>query len=127
MTRLESDPRFASIGRSDWIRFAADACRIAVRDSGLDDERVGAALRALEQTELDADIATSMRERSDRLDEEAWDAEARGADDRYVVLFRRSRAASALAFALAGEPGEAIYEAAFALTQPEDLIRRLGA
>jgi hypothetical protein len=68
-----------------------------------------------------------MRELADGLDEQAWDADEAGSDDRYHALFRRSRAASALAFALSGEPGEAIYEAGFALVRPEELIERLHA
>ena len=125
LTRLESDDRFASIRHEDWFRLSPEACRIAVSESGLEDERLPEALRALERQVLDAEVAASMRKLSDSLDQEAWDAEDGGDDDRYVVLFRRSRAASALAFALTGEPGEAIFEAAVALACPEDLVRRL--
>jgi hypothetical protein len=124
LTRLEADARFASIRPEDWFRLSLDACRIAVSESGLDDERLPDALRALEREVLDAEAAASMRTLSDSLDQEAWKAEEVG-DDRCDVLFRRSRAASALAFALTGEPGEAIFEAAFALPCPGDLVRRL--
>jgi hypothetical protein len=65
-----------------------------------------------------------MRELADILDEQAWDAHEAGGDDG-EVFFRRSRAASALCFALSGEPGEAVYEAAFALPRPEQLVERL--
>ncbi len=67
-----------------------------------------------------------MRDLADRLDQEAWE-EAWDAQDRadYAVLFRRARAASALAFAHSEEPDEAIYEAAYAVGEPEDLVRKL--
>ena len=55
-----------------------------------------------------------MRGLAERLDEDAWDAQKAGDDAQHEVLFRRSRAVSSLAFALSGEPDEAIYEAAYA-------------
>ena len=64
-----------------------------------------------------------MRHLSDRLDQNAWDAH--DLHD-YEVFFRRARAVSALAFALSAEPDEAIYEAAYAVETPEDLVRQLG-
>jgi hypothetical protein len=67
-----------------------------------------------------------MRELSRKLDEAAWSAQEAGDERRYDSLFRQSRTASALAFALSNEPYEAIYEAAYAVGSPEDLIVRLG-
>jgi hypothetical protein len=66
-----------------------------------------------------------MRELSESLDEAAWDAQEAGDEARYDSLFRKSRAVSALAFALSREPDEAIYEAAYAVGTPEDLLRGL--
>jgi hypothetical protein len=71
--------------------------------------------------------ATPMRVLADRLDKDAWDAREAGDDQVYDVMFRRSRAVSALAFALSEEPEEAIYEAAHALATPDDLVRRLSS
>jgi hypothetical protein len=65
-----------------------------------------------------------MRELSESLDEAAWDAQEAGDEARYDS-FRQSRAVSALAFALSREPDEAIYEAAYAVGTPKDLLRGL--
>ena len=68
-----------------------------------------------------------MRELAGRLDEAAWGAQEAGDEARYDSLFRQARAVSALAFALSQEPDEAIYEAAYAVGTPQDLIRGLVA
>jgi hypothetical protein len=61
----------------------------------------------------DPEAAILMRGLADRFDEEAWDAREVGDEDRYELMFRLSRAVSALAFALSEEPDEANYEAAY--------------
>jgi hypothetical protein len=93
---------FASIKRDDWPRVGVNACRLAVQESGIDDELVTEALHSLELGRLDPTGAASMRGLAARFDEEAWDAQESAQQDRYQSLFRRSRAASALAFALSG-------------------------
>jgi hypothetical protein len=123
--RVESVEAFASLQRDDWPRIAVDACRLAIAASGVNDQPALDALHAVELRRADPDAAASMRSLAERLDEDAWDAQEAGDEARYEVLFRRSRAVSSLAFALSGEPDEAIYEAAYAVGTPEDLIRRL--
>ncbi len=120
--RLEQYDVFASIDRRDWPEVAIKACRLAIHASGVDDAAALAALRAVEQRKVDAEAAASMRDLTDRFDEDAWDAQDPGD---YDVLFRRARAVAALAFALSAEPDEAIYEAAHAVEMPEDLARQL--
>lgn len=123
--RVESVEAFASLQRDDWPKVAVDACRVAIAASGVDNQLALDALRAVELGEADPDAAALMRSLAERLDEDAWDAQEAGDEAQYDVLFRRSRAVSSLAFALSGKPDEAIYEAAYAVGTPEDLIRRL--
>jgi hypothetical protein len=123
--RIESVDALASLEQDEWPELAVDACRLAFGASGLEDPSVIAALRAVEVRQLDPDAVASMLNLAERLDEEAWAAQESAEQDRYDLLFRRSRAVSALAFALSGAPDEAIYEAAHAVGTPEDLVRSL--
>jgi hypothetical protein len=124
--RLDSVDEFASLDRAAWSATAVKACELAVDESGLEEETAVAALHRVKAGQADRVDAASMRELSRNLDETAWAAQEAGDDGRYDSLFRKSRAASALAFALSDEPDEAIYEAAYAVGTPQDLIARLG-
>jgi hypothetical protein len=83
--------------------------------SGVDDGSALDALRAVERGDADEAAAMSMRLLAERLDRAAWTAQEAADEARYDSLFRRSRAVAALAYALAQEPHEAIYDAAYAL------------
>jgi hypothetical protein len=111
--------------QDDWAKIAVEACRIAVAESGINDPIAVNALHAVEMERDDTDSAASVRGLAERLDQEAWDAQEADEQNRYDLLFRSSRAASALAYALSGSPDEAIYEAAYAAGTPEDLVRLL--
>ena len=99
MSRFESVEEFAAVSRDDWPTVAIAACRLAIAASGVDERAALDALRAVELRQLDSRTATSMRRLADRLDEDAWDAQEVGDENRYDLLFRRARAVSALAFA----------------------------
>ena len=122
VSRLESDDAFTSLDRRDLPDLAIGACRLAIDASGLEDQVALAALREVEEGSHAAEAAAAMRDLADHLDQKAWEAQD---PDKYLVLFRRARAASALAFAHSGEPDEAVYEAAHAVGEPEDLVQRL--
>jgi hypothetical protein len=111
--RFESVEEFASLDRDAWPRVAVGACRLAIGASGVDEQPALDALRTVEMRQSDPEAAILMRGLADRFDEEAWDAREVGDEDRYELMFRLSRAVSALAFALSEEPDEANYEAAY--------------
>ena len=119
------EARVAELDPDAWPKVAIAACRLAVKSSEVEDGSALAALRQVELEHVDDAAAASMRELSESLDEAAWDAQEAGDEARYDSPFRRSRAVSALAFALSREPDEAIYEAAYAVGTPEDLLRGL--
>jgi hypothetical protein len=127
VSRLESVEAFASIKADDWPKVVVEACRLAVSASGIDDQVAVTAVRALQPDGLDLDSAASLRDLAERLDEGAWDAQEGEEQGRYDLLFRRSRAASALAYALSGQPDEAIYEASYAVGTPDELVRLLSS
>jgi hypothetical protein len=106
---------------------AIEACRLAVGASGVEDGSALDALREVERGGADDIAVASMRRLADRLDEAAFESQEAGDGARYDSLFRQSRAVSALAFALSREPDEAIYEAAFAVGTPHELVRRLAS
>ena len=125
VSRFESVEVFRSLDPDDWPKLSIAACRLAIAAAGVDDQEALAALRAVELDEVEPEIATSMRDLADQRDEEAWAAREAGDGESYDRLFRHSRAVSALAYALSGEPDEAIYEAAYAVGTPEELAGRL--
>jgi hypothetical protein len=116
----------AAADREAVQHIVARACRLAVTESGLVEERASEALRRVDAGQEDAAAAAAARALSDELDEGAWTAEAEGDRAAYDQLFRRARAASALGFAARGEEAEAIYEAAHAFATPDELVRLLS-
>jgi hypothetical protein len=116
----------AAADRESVQQIVARACRLAVAESGLVEERASDALRSVAAGREDAAAAAAARALSDKLDDGAWTAEAKGDGAAYDRLFRRARAASALGYAARGEQAEAIYEAAHAFETPDDLLRLLG-
>jgi hypothetical protein len=125
MSRLESVEAFRSLDPDEWPRLAVEACQLAITAAAVDDHHALTALHALQLNQAGADIAASTRELADQFDEDAWTAQEAGDEQKYDLLFRSSRAVSALAYALSGKPDEAIYEAAYAVGTPEDLVARL--
>ena len=126
MSRLESTEEFASLDPRDWPEVSINACRLAVKASGVEDQSALDALRLVEKGWTDDAASASMRQLATELDEAAFDAQAAGDESRYDSFFRQSRAVSALAFALSQEPDESIYEAAYAVGTPNELMRRLA-
>jgi hypothetical protein len=108
--------------RGRWL--AARACGLAVRTSGLLDERAARGVQAVEREESNAS-SEETRALADELDAAAWTAEDAGDGEGYDRMFRQARAASSLAFALDGEHAESIYEAVHSFASPEDLLRLL--
>jgi len=91
-------------------------CRLAVNASGVED---ASALAALHEVELkQPDEATAAQPGTHRS-QAARPGTARCSD--------KSRAVSALAFALSNEPDEAIHEGAYAVGTPAGLISALGS
>jgi hypothetical protein len=124
--RFDAVDEFSSLDRSRLSAIAVGACQLAVDLSGLDDEAAVVALHQVQAGQSDPQGSESMRALSGKLDEAAWAAQTAADQRQYDSLFRQSRAASALGFALSGEPDEAIYEAAHAVGSTEDLVARLN-
>jgi hypothetical protein len=103
-------------------RLVAYACRLAVTETGLEDDRSSRALDALEAGRADRSDAEAVRALAVELDEAAWRTQDAGT---YLRSFTRARAAAAVAFALDGEDAEAIYEAAHGFEVVDDLLRLL--
>jgi hypothetical protein len=126
-TLAESFRRASSAQRR---QAAVVACELAASSADLEDQEVGLALDAVRsgaarqpglQKRLES-LAAHFDDEYLRLDEEGDESMKSDA----VRLFSKARAASALAFALADEPGqlhEAIYEALAALDDPSELVR----
>ena len=103
-----------------------DACRLAAVAAGLDDDRAVRALQAL-SVGADSTSARVCQGLAKRYDEAAWEAQDRGSDAEYESLFRRARAASALAFAHRDDAANAVYEAAHAFGDTDRFADALRA
>jgi hypothetical protein len=106
---------------------AVVACRLAVDSAGLEDRRVANALDALTMTGPTRALADSIQQSADEHDEAAWAAQDRGDAVAYALLFRRARAAAALASAHRDAPREAVYEAAHAFDDLDHFAAALRA
>jgi hypothetical protein len=95
----------------------------AVRESGLADSR---SLRGLEAFIADTAESGQAAAASDDLDAAAWKAQEEGDDAQYQALWRKARAASAIAAALDGEFLDAVYEGAHALDDPLNVVALVG-
>ena len=127
LRRLDSTEDFASLDPREWPEIAIESCRLALTASGVEDRAAVEALAVVEAGQTDATASASMRELTTQLDEAAFDAQEAGDASQYDSLFRQARAVSALAFALSQKPDEAIYEAAYAVGTPQELMRQLAA
>jgi hypothetical protein len=111
---------FRGAGEAPKRRAVLVACEIAVTQSGLQDEAVERALAILRPGESDLAVQLEIEALSDHLDHEYFrlqneDKPAVSPDA--LVHFKKARAASAVAFALAPAPealAEALYEAILA-------------
>lgn len=112
----------------DRRRVAAAVATAAVEATGLNDEAVAEAVKSLSNETLDDRLRDRVARTVARLDEEHWDSEdglVSPQPSEGVDAFRRARAASSVWFALGGEDishaHDAVYEAHFALTNPDAL------
>jgi hypothetical protein len=119
------EARVAELAPDAWPKVAIAACRLAVNSSEVEDGSALAALRQVELEHVDDAAAASIRELSESLDEAAWDAQEAGDEARYDSLFRQSRPCQRSPLPCRAKPDEAIYEAAYAVGTPEDLLRGL--
>lgn len=100
-------------------RIAVAAAQLAADTAQLDDPASRGALEAVGSAVWgESSRRQAVLELVDRLDEAAWDAQERaeehgGSQDEYTAAFRAARAASAVAFALSGDPAEAALEAVY--------------
>jgi hypothetical protein len=102
-------------------RVAASVAQLAIRQSGLADSGLAAALIALRDgLPGDLELRSAVQQITATLDEAAWDAQEKadeGLIDRsvYRQAFRRARAAASMGFALEPDAlhaaSEAVYEA----------------
>ncbi|WNG24798.1 hypothetical protein F0U62_12865 [Cystobacter fuscus] len=106
------------------------ACTLVSSRVGLEGEEVVAALEHLRQGgKVDRELLRKLESLSARLDDEYLrldeeDDEAKRPE--VLRLFSKARAASALGFALSGDPGqlhEALYEALAAVDNATEVIR----
>jgi hypothetical protein len=86
---------------------------------------VSDAVAGVEEGRQDVSAASEAQALTQRLDEAAWSAQETGREADYSSLFSQARAAAALSLALRGAHADAIYEAAYAFEEPEELVRRL--
>jgi hypothetical protein len=107
-------------------RVQLHACRLAAVAAGLDEDRAVRALQAL-SVGADGTSARACQSLADTYDEDAWAAQDRGSHAEYESLFRRARAASALAFAHREDAGNAVYEAAHAFADTDRFADALRA
>jgi hypothetical protein len=115
------------------LRLAAErVAGAALREADVRDETVERALRALGDGRYgDSEERSAIKALADRLDELAWDIQERvdsgEADQKdYLAAFRKARAATALWFALDGDPRTAAIEAAYEAQAATDdgVVRR---
>jgi hypothetical protein len=109
-------------------RIAVTVATAAVEATGLDDAAVAEAIKSLSNETFADQLRDRVEQTVTRLDEEHWDAEDDLASleaNEGVDAFRRARAASSVWFALGGDDishtQDAVYEAHFALTNPDAL------
>jgi hypothetical protein len=105
-------------------RLVSEALLLALSESGLDDVRMSRAVDRLAgrgASPTPEDLNSVVEE----LDRAAWDAQRDGDQDRYLLLFRRARAAAAVVYALEGQAAEAVYEASHALHEPAEIASLL--
>ena len=103
------------------------ACRLAAAVVRLDDDHVAAALGALSSSGPDRAFARLSQQLADHYDEAAWAAQGSEAETEYESLFRRARAAAALAFAHSDNASDAVYEAAHAFNDTDQFASALRA
>ncbi|WP_395684363.1 hypothetical protein [Dokdonella sp.] len=134
MTRLKTlapglAEKLASASAEEVRTIVLEACRSAVRESGLHDDEVSGALDLLRRhkgpaqglAERIAALVERWDERYLALQEESDRGTASPGE--YLVVFSQARAASAVAFAISDDSlessMEALYEAAMATESPE--------
>lgn len=124
--------RLDSRSDTELANIVAVVAREAAVRSGLDEPLVASALDRVATGETRLSDRSEVEELVARLDEHAWDIQesddsARYDSQRYLVAFRRARAASAVAFALDRDREaalESIYEAQASLGSI-DAVHRL--
>jgi hypothetical protein len=109
-------------------RVAAAVATAAVQATGLNDPAVNDAIKSLSNATSADRLRDGVEQTVTRLDEEHWDAEdglVSSQASEGVDAFRRARAANSVWFALGGDDishtQDAVYEAHFALTNPDAL------
>jgi hypothetical protein len=135
MDRLDSvAPELANALRSaapaTKRRAVLAACQVATSRAGLDGEEIYAALQALRRDgPVEESLCKQLGELAARLDDEYLRLDEAGDDalkPDVLRLFSKARAASALTFAVSGDPGqfhEAVYEAIAAVDDAANVVR----
>lgn len=123
-TDLDIEALLEDASSDQQRRVAAAAAILAAERTGLDEPPVAEAIAALREQRTDAELRSRLTELADRLDDEAFDKrdevdQGTAEYTDYQRIFRRARAATALAIAMEDDAREAategVYEAYHAL------------
>lgn len=121
--------RFVALPEVQLRNVATVVALWVVAESGLTGDRVDAALDALREGALVGESTRSgIEQLVNELDDSAWAAQESGDEGRYLLLFRRARAADALWSALDSDvviaAADSVYEAQ-AATGDLGVVRRI--
>lgn len=121
--------RLAALPEAQLRNIATAVALWVVVESSLSGNRVDAALDALRQGALVGESTRSgIEQLVNELDDSAWAAQESGDEGRYLLLFRRARAADALWSALDSDvviaAADSVYEAQ-AATGDLGVVRRI--